>query len=48
MRNQDAPIWSIKVHEKEVTGLVLSSKIKGMLSSSSGDGELIIWNYAER
>jgi periodic tryptophan protein 1 len=48
MRNQDAPIWSIKAHEKEVTGLVLSSKIKGMLSSSSGDGELIIWNYAER
>jgi periodic tryptophan protein 1 len=46
MRNQQAPVWSIKAHEKEVTGLVMSSKVKGMLSTAS-DGELIVWNYLE-
>ncbi|XP_058834035.1 periodic tryptophan protein 1 homolog [Topomyia yanbarensis] len=40
----DHPLWSKELHEKEITGLVLSSMVKGMLSTASADGTLKVWD----
>ncbi|XP_055626163.1 periodic tryptophan protein 1 homolog [Toxorhynchites rutilus septentrionalis] len=44
----DHPLWSKEVHEKEITGLVLSSKVKGMLSTASSDGTLKVWDFDDQ
>lgn len=44
-RNTEAPLWSMSVHEKEVTGLVLSENVDGMLCTASADGTVKIWDY---
>nr|CAD7397825.1 unnamed protein product [Timema poppensis] len=38
------PIWSTPAHEKEVTGLVLSSKCPGLLISTGSEGVIKIWD----
>ena len=43
-RNDSNVLWSKVAHEKEVTGLVLSSKVRGMLTTSSSDGHMKIWD----
>lgn len=44
---QDRHIWSKNAHEKEVTGLALNAKCKGMLTTTSSDGTLKVWKYSE-
>lgn len=44
---QDRQVWSKNVHEKEVTGLALNAKCKGMLTTTSSDGSLKVWKYSE-
>lgn len=44
---QDGHIWSKNAHEKEVTGLAINSKCKGMLTTTSADGSLKVWKYSE-
>lgn len=44
-RTTEVPLWSIDAHEKEVTGLVLSANVDGMLCTASSDGYLKIWDY---
>nr|XP_019525031.2 periodic tryptophan protein 1 homolog [Aedes albopictus] len=45
---QEHPLWSKEIHEKEITGLVLSSKVKGMLATASSDGTLKVWDYDDQ
>ncbi|XP_055593668.1 periodic tryptophan protein 1 homolog [Uranotaenia lowii] len=45
---QDHPLWSKEVHEKEITGLMLSGKVPGMLSTASADGTLKVWDFDEQ
>lgn len=40
----DQPVWEVKAHEKEVTGLSLSSSCPGLLTSSSQDGVIKVWD----
>uniref|UniRef100_A0A182WCM1 Anaphase-promoting complex subunit 4 WD40 domain-containing protein n=1 Tax=Anopheles minimus TaxID=112268 RepID=A0A182WCM1_9DIPT len=47
-RQEERPLWSKEVHEKEVTGLVLSAHVKGMLSTASADGSLKVWDIDEQ
>lgn len=47
IRNEH-PLWSKEIHEKEITGLVLSSKVKGMLATASSDGTLKVWDYDDQ
>lgn len=42
---QQHPLWSKEIHEKEVTGLLLSSRVKGMMTTASADGSLKVWDY---
>lgn len=44
---QDRHVWSRNAHEKEVTGLAVNSKCKGMLTTTSSDGTLKVWKYTE-
>uniref|UniRef100_A0A2M4ACQ3 Putative wd40 repeat-containing protein n=1 Tax=Anopheles triannulatus TaxID=58253 RepID=A0A2M4ACQ3_9DIPT len=37
-------LWTKQAHEKEVTGLVLSAGVKGMLSTASADGTMKVWD----
>lgn len=37
-------LWTKQAHEKEVTGLVLSAGIKGMLTTASADGTMKVWD----
>uniref|UniRef100_A0A182NND2 Uncharacterized protein n=1 Tax=Anopheles dirus TaxID=7168 RepID=A0A182NND2_9DIPT len=46
-RQDERPLWTKEVHEKEVTGLVLSARVKGMLSTASADGVLKVWDIDE-
>ncbi|XP_052860032.1 periodic tryptophan protein 1 homolog [Anopheles cruzii] len=43
-RQDGHTLWTKQVHEKEITGLVLSASVKGMLSTASGDGSLKVWD----
>jgi len=43
VRKQE-PLWQIKGHEKEVTGLSLSTSCRGLLVSCSNDGVIKIWD----
>ncbi|XP_053687175.1 periodic tryptophan protein 1 homolog [Sabethes cyaneus] len=42
------PLWSKEMHEKEITGLVLSTSVKGMLSTASADGKLKVWDFDDQ
>ncbi|CAH2990329.1 unnamed protein product [Chilo suppressalis] len=41
---QDEPLWTITAHEKEVTGLILSEQMPGMMITVSTDGKLKTWD----
>ncbi|XP_015588940.1 periodic tryptophan protein 1 homolog [Cephus cinctus] len=41
---QDNPIWQISAHEKEITGLCLSTSCPGLLVSSCNGGILKVWD----
>ncbi|ETN67655.1 wd-repeat protein [Anopheles darlingi] len=43
-RQTDNVLWTKQAHEKEVTGLVLSTAVKGMLSTASADGTMKVWD----
>uniref|UniRef100_A0A182QJ92 Uncharacterized protein n=1 Tax=Anopheles farauti TaxID=69004 RepID=A0A182QJ92_9DIPT len=47
-RQDSQPLWTKEAHEKEVTGLVLSARVKGMLSTASADGVLKVWDIDEK
>uniref|UniRef100_A0A8D8ALE0 Periodic tryptophan protein 1 homolog n=3 Tax=Culex pipiens TaxID=7175 RepID=A0A8D8ALE0_CULPI len=47
VRRPGETLWSKEVHEKEITGLVLSSKVRGMLATASADGTLKLWDIDE-
>ncbi|EDS26311.1 wd-repeat protein [Culex quinquefasciatus] len=47
VRRPGETLWSKEVHEKEITGLVLSSKVRGMLATASADGTLKLWDMDE-
>uniref|UniRef100_A0A182SS47 Uncharacterized protein n=1 Tax=Anopheles maculatus TaxID=74869 RepID=A0A182SS47_9DIPT len=47
-RQEEQPLWTKEVHEQEVTGLVLSTRVKGMLSTASSDGSLKVWDIDEQ
>ncbi|XP_058120551.1 periodic tryptophan protein 1 homolog [Anopheles ziemanni] len=48
IRREDRTLWKKQVHEKETTGLVLSSMVKGMLTTASADGTLKVWDLNEQ
>ena len=41
---QEKHVWQIAAHEKEITGLSLSSSCPGLLVSSASDGVVKIWD----
>ncbi|CAK1600258.1 unnamed protein product [Parnassius mnemosyne] len=41
---QDEPLWTIDAHEKEVTGLILSDQVPGLMITVSTDGKLKTWD----
>ncbi|CAG5026934.1 unnamed protein product [Parnassius apollo] len=41
---QDEPLWMIDAHEKEVTGLILSDQVPGLMITVSTDGKLKTWD----
>lgn len=47
-RRDNCLLWTKKVHEKEITGLVLSALVKGMLSTASADGTVKLWDINEQ
>ncbi|XP_024881341.1 periodic tryptophan protein 1 homolog [Temnothorax curvispinosus] len=42
------PLWQIKAHEKEVTGLSLSTSCRGLLVSCSNDGVIKMWDIDQK
>ncbi|XP_029178911.1 periodic tryptophan protein 1 homolog [Nylanderia fulva] len=44
----DKPLWQIKAHEKEVTGLSLSASCQGLLVSCSNDGVMKVWDILDQ
>ncbi|KAL6261011.1 hypothetical protein P5V15_008537 [Pogonomyrmex californicus] len=45
---EDKPLWQIKAHEKEITGLSLSTSCRGLLVSCSNDGVIKIWDILDQ
>ncbi|KAL0895364.1 hypothetical protein ABMA27_011497 [Loxostege sticticalis] len=43
---QDEPLWTITAHEKEVTGLILSDKVPGLMVTVSTDGKQKSWDIS--
>ncbi|XP_066596151.1 periodic tryptophan protein 1 homolog [Prorops nasuta] len=43
---KNKPIWQICGHQKEVTGLSLSSSYKDMLITTSNDGNIKVWDIS--
>lgn len=41
---QDEPLWTVQAHEKEVTGLILSNKVPGLMITVSTDGFMKTWD----
>lgn len=39
------PLWTIEAHEKEITDFAFNSKVPNMLTSSSVDNYLKVWNF---
>lgn len=46
-RNEGSTVWSHRCHEEEVSGLNVSSSMKGLLITSSADGLLKVWDFNE-
>ncbi|KAL6431130.1 hypothetical protein ACFW04_007098 [Cataglyphis niger] len=44
----DKPLWQIKAHEKEVTGLSLSTSCQGLLVTCSNDGITKVWDLLDQ
>ncbi|XP_012222088.1 periodic tryptophan protein 1 homolog [Linepithema humile] len=44
----DKSLWEIKAHEKEVTGLSLSTSCRGLLVSCSNDSVIKIWDLNQQ
>uniref|UniRef100_A0A1B0D6I7 Uncharacterized protein n=1 Tax=Phlebotomus papatasi TaxID=29031 RepID=A0A1B0D6I7_PHLPP len=42
---QNTPIWKKSAHSEEVSGLMLSPSIPGMMVTTSSDGSMKIWDY---
>ncbi|XP_059618943.1 periodic tryptophan protein 1 homolog [Phlebotomus argentipes] len=42
---QANPLWQTSAHSEEVSGLIFSPAIPGMMLSTSSDGSLKIWDY---
>lgn len=42
---QSQKLWSKRVHDQEVTGIVINPKCEEMLTTASADGILKIWKY---
>lgn len=42
----DAPLWTIDAHEKEVTGLILSDRVPGLMVTVSTDEKLKTWDIS--
>ncbi|KAK9719807.1 hypothetical protein QE152_g22469 [Popillia japonica] len=40
-------LWSIKAHEQEVSGLVVSGQCPGLLVTTSGDGTVKTWDFKD-
>uniref|UniRef100_A0A182JIM5 Uncharacterized protein n=1 Tax=Anopheles atroparvus TaxID=41427 RepID=A0A182JIM5_ANOAO len=47
-RRDNHILWTKQVHEKEITGLVLSVLVNGMLSTASADGTLKVWDINDQ
>lgn len=43
---RDDPMWTISAHEKEVTGLILSEDIPGLMITVSSDEKLKTWDIS--
>ncbi|CAB3245398.1 unnamed protein product [Arctia plantaginis] len=43
---QDEPMWTIDAHEKEVTGLILSDQVPGLMVTVSMDEKLKTWDIS--
>ncbi|KAI5635823.1 hypothetical protein NE865_11425 [Phthorimaea operculella] len=43
---QDEPLWTITAHEKEVTGLLLSEQVPGLMVTVSTDGKQKTWDIS--
>ncbi|CAH2069019.1 unnamed protein product, partial [Iphiclides podalirius] len=41
---RDEPLWTIDAHEKEVTGLILSEQVSGLMITVSTDGRMKTWD----
>ncbi|KAK2588421.1 hypothetical protein KPH14_004420 [Odynerus spinipes] len=44
---EDKPIWQVKAHETEVTGLSLSPLYQGLLVTSSNDSVVKVWDILD-
>lgn len=44
-RHDTNPLWIKLAHEMEVSGLVLNEKVEGLLTTSSADGTLKVWDF---
>ncbi|KAF7386330.1 hypothetical protein HZH68_013462 [Vespula germanica] len=44
---EDSPIWQVKAHEAEITGLSLSSSYQGLLVTSSNDSIIKVWDILD-
>ncbi|XP_072935605.1 periodic tryptophan protein 1 homolog [Epargyreus clarus] len=43
---QTDPMWTLNAHEKEVTGLILSENVPGLMVTVSTDGKLKTWDIS--
>ncbi|CAH0722942.1 unnamed protein product, partial [Brenthis ino] len=43
---QDEPMWTVSAHEKEVTGLILSENMPGLMITVSSDEKLKTWDIS--
>lgn len=43
---RDEPLWSLAAHDKEVTGLLLSERVPGLMVTVSTDEKLKTWDIS--
>ncbi|XP_026726473.1 periodic tryptophan protein 1 homolog [Trichoplusia ni] len=43
---QDEPLWTLDAHDKEVTGLILSDRVPGLMVTVSTDEKLKTWDIS--
>ncbi|XP_017779248.1 PREDICTED: periodic tryptophan protein 1 homolog [Nicrophorus vespilloides] len=44
---RNGPMWSMKAHEKEVTGMSISGQCPGLLVTASTDGMFKVWDFKQ-